>query len=68
MADTIVETVNTVFGEINTQPFVKTQPIYCFYKSTNSGETISDKTESGLTKEIAYAKYRLEKSEKFETE
>lgn len=68
MADTIVETVNTVFGEINTQPFVKTQPIYCFYKSTNSGETISDKTESGLTKEIAYAKYLLEKSEKFETE
>ena len=68
MADETVGTVNTVFGEINTQPFVKTQPIYCFYKNTNSGETISDKTESGLTKEIAYAKYLLEESEIFKTE
>lgn len=72
--DDIINKCNTVFGETNTQPFVKTEPIYCFYKSTEeskkeeneTGKTenaLSKKTEICANKKEAYAKYLLENTQ-----
>lgn len=61
-----VQLCNEIFGEVNTKPFIKTQPIYCFYSKDNSGETISEKIEYNIDAKTAYAKYLLEKTNEYD--
>jgi outer membrane protein OmpA-like peptidoglycan-associated protein len=61
-----VQLCKEIFGEINTNPFIKTQPIYCFYSKDNSGETISEKIEYNIGAKTAYAKYLLEKVNEYD--
>ena len=61
-----VQLCNEIFGEVNTKPFIKTQPIYCFCSKNNSGETISEKIEYNIGAKTAYVKYLLEKTNEYD--
>lgn len=65
LADDSREKCMNIFGFTATTPFIKTKPIYCFYKHTESDKTFKDDTEFDIDAKKAYAKYLLEKVEKY---